>query len=77
MLQCHGRFACYVTNTERRLIAHQRAIKQSQVMAQFTVTVPDTIMLGRNGSIGTLQVDWSHIPQQVKDHIASVYFPST
>jgi len=44
-------------------------------MAQFTVTAPDTVMLGRNGSIGSLQVDWSHVPQQVKDHIASVYFP--
>ena len=44
-------------------------------MATFTVTVPDTVLLGRGGSIGTLAVDWSHVPQQVKDHVASVYFP--
>jgi hypothetical protein len=39
------------------------------------VTVPDKITLGRNGAIGTLEVDWSKIPQPVLDHIASVYFP--
>jgi hypothetical protein len=44
-------------------------------MATIEVTVPETIMLGRNGSIGSLKVDWSHVPQNVLDHIASVYFP--
>ena len=44
-------------------------------MATFEVTVPDTVMLGRNGAIGSLQVDWSRVPQHVRDHIATVYFP--
>jgi hypothetical protein len=44
-------------------------------MATFQVTVPDTITLGRNGAIGSLQVDWSRVPQHVLDHIAAVYFP--
>ena len=44
-------------------------------MATFQVTVPDTIVLGRNGSIGTLNVNWERVSQQVKDHIASVHFP--
>src|SRR5438270_5518155 len=44
-------------------------------MATFTVTVPDTVVLGRNGTIGSLQVDWSKVPQHVLDHIAAVYIP--
>jgi hypothetical protein len=44
-------------------------------MAQITVTVPDQLVLGRNGQIGTLDVDWSHVPQHALDHIAAVYFP--
>jgi hypothetical protein len=36
---------------------------------------PDTLSLGRNGSIGSLSVDWSRVPQEVLGHIASVYFP--
>lgn len=44
-------------------------------MATFTVTVPDTIAIGRNGAHGTLNVDWGLVPPQVLDHIASVYFP--
>jgi len=44
-------------------------------MATFSVTVPDTITLGRNGAIGALQVQWDRVPQQVKDHIAATYFP--
>lgn len=45
------------------------------VMATFNVTVPDELVLGRNGAIGKLAVDWSRVPQVVLDHIASVYFP--
>jgi hypothetical protein len=44
-------------------------------MATFTVTVPDTIAIGRNAEHGTLEVAWDKIPQLVKDHIAAVYFP--
>jgi hypothetical protein len=44
-------------------------------MTTIQVTVPDTVMLGRNGAIGSLQVDWSRVPQGVLDHIAAVYFP--
>ena len=44
-------------------------------MATLTVNVPDTLVLGRNGVIGQLKVDWSRVPQPVLDHIASVYFP--
>ena len=44
-------------------------------MATFTVTVPDTVVLGRDGAIGSLQVDWSKVPQHVLDHIAAVYIP--
>jgi hypothetical protein len=44
-------------------------------MATLQVTVPDTVMLGRNGAIGSLQVEWSRVPQRVLDHIAGVYFP--
>src|SRR5437763_1602771 len=44
-------------------------------MATFQVTIPDTVLVGRNGAIGSLQVDWSRVPQHVRDHIASVYFP--
>jgi hypothetical protein len=44
-------------------------------MATFTVTVPDTIAIGRNAEHGTLAVEWDKIPQLVKDHIAAVYFP--
>jgi hypothetical protein len=43
-------------------------------MATITVTVPDTLTLGRNGSIGTLPIEWSRVPQTVLDHMASVYF---
>jgi hypothetical protein len=45
------------------------------IMATTQVTVPDRLALGRNGVIGTLDVDWSRVPQQVLDHIASVYLP--
>jgi hypothetical protein len=44
-------------------------------MATFTVTVPDTIAIGRNAEHGTLAIEWDKIPQLVKDHIATVYFP--
>lgn len=44
-------------------------------MATFTVTVPDTIAIGRNGAHGTLDIAWSAVPQPVLDHIATVYFP--
>jgi hypothetical protein len=44
-------------------------------MATFTVTVPDTIAIGRNAEHGTLEVRWDQIPQVVKDHIAATYFP--
>jgi hypothetical protein len=44
-------------------------------MATFTVTVPDTIAIGRNAEHGTLEVRWDQVPQLVKDHIATVYFP--
>lgn len=44
-------------------------------MATFSVTVPDTVVLGRNGAIGSLQVEWKRVPQHVLDRIASVYFP--
>jgi hypothetical protein len=42
---------------------------------EVTLTLPTKITLGRNASIGTLDVDWSKVPQPVLDHIASVYFP--
>ena len=38
------------------------------------VTVPDKIMLGRNGAVGELSVNWTKVPRPVLDHIASVYF---
>lgn len=41
----------------------------------FNVTVPGTVAIGRNGSHGTIEVDWNNVPQSVKDHIAAVYFP--
>jgi len=44
-------------------------------MATFNVTVPDVLVLGRNGAIGTLPVDWSKVPQHVINHIATTYFP--
>jgi hypothetical protein len=44
-------------------------------MATFTVTVPDTIAIGRNAEHGTLKVQWGNVPQSVLDHIAAVYFP--
>jgi hypothetical protein len=44
-------------------------------MATVQITVPDKLVLGRNGAIGSLDVDWSRVPQAVLDHIASVYFP--
>jgi hypothetical protein len=44
-------------------------------MATFTVTVPDTIPIGRNAEHGTLPITWDSVPQMVKDHIAAVYFP--
>ena len=44
-------------------------------MATFQVTVSDTVVLGRNGAIGSLQVEWERVPQPVLDHIATVYFP--
>jgi hypothetical protein len=44
-------------------------------MATFTVTVPDNIPIGRNAEHGTLALEWAKVPQLVKDHIASVYFP--
>ena len=44
-------------------------------MATFEVTVPDTLVLGRNGAIGELAVDWTKVPQHVLNHIAAVYFP--
>jgi hypothetical protein len=44
-------------------------------MTTITVTVPDKLTLGRDGAIGTLDIDWSRVPQSVLDHIASVYFP--
>jgi hypothetical protein len=43
-------------------------------MATFQVTVPDTLVLGRNGAIGSLPIEWDRVPQPVKDHIATVYF---
>ena len=48
---------------------------ESNMATTIQVEIPDTIMLGRNGAIGTLQVDWKRVPQPVLDHIASVYFP--
>lgn len=44
-------------------------------MTTIQVQVPDRLTLGRNGAIGTLDIDWSRVPQPVLDHIASVYFP--
>jgi hypothetical protein len=44
-------------------------------MATFTVTVPDTIAIGRNAEHGTLEVAWDQVPQPVLDHIAATYFP--
>jgi hypothetical protein len=44
-------------------------------MATFTVTVPDTIAIGRNAEHGTLEVAWANVPQSVLDHIAATYFP--
>src|SRR4051794_21530493 len=44
-------------------------------MATFTVTVPDTIAIGRNGAHGTMPISWDKVPQHVRDHIATVYFP--
>lgn len=44
-------------------------------MATFQVTVPDRIPIGRNGEHGALDLDWSKVPQHVRDHIATVYFP--
>lgn len=40
-----------------------------------TITIPDrqTLSLGRNGAIGTLDVEWSRIPQHILDHIWAVY----
>lgn len=43
-------------------------------MAQITVEVPDELILGRNGRIGTLKVVWEKVPQNVLDHIARVYY---
>src|ERR1043166_9449219 len=68
-------FAGYVARLERSLIARWAQTNGVPNMATIEVTVPETIMLGRNGSIGSLKVDWSHVPQNVLDHIASVYFP--
>jgi hypothetical protein len=48
---------------------------KENLMATFTVTVPDTIAIGRGGEHGTLDVRWDRVPQMVKDHIAAVYFP--
>jgi phage tail protein X len=48
---------------------------RSKAMATFQVTVPDTIAIGRNAEHGTLAIEWDKIPQLVKDHIATVYFP--
>jgi hypothetical protein len=45
-----------------------------EVMMKLTVNVPDMLSLGRNGAIGQLPVDWQRVPQNVLDHIASVYF---
>jgi hypothetical protein len=42
---------------------------------KIEVEVPSTLVLGRNGAIGTLDVDWTAIPSHVLDHIAKVYFP--
>ena len=39
------------------------------------VEIPDTLVLGRNGSIGQLEVDWAKVPTHVINHIAAVYFP--
>lgn len=44
-------------------------------MTQVTVELPDRMVLGRNGQIGTLTVDWSRVPTHVVQHIANVYFP--
>jgi hypothetical protein len=44
-------------------------------MATFTVTVPDKVAIGRNAEHGTLALDWDKVPQHVRDHIATVYFP--
>jgi hypothetical protein len=44
-------------------------------MATVQITIPDQLVLGRNGAIGSLDVDWSRVPQPVLDHIATVYFP--
>jgi hypothetical protein len=52
-----------------------RPTKGKGNMATFTVTVPDTIAIGRNAEHGTLEVAWDKIPQPVLDHIAAVYFP--
>jgi len=39
------------------------------------VEIPDTLVLGRNGQIGQLKVDWSKVPTHVINHIAAVYYP--
>jgi len=39
------------------------------------VELPDTLVLGRNGQIGKLNVDWTKVPQHVINHIAAVYYP--
>src|SRR5262249_26229678 len=44
-------------------------------MPTVEVTLPNEIVLGRNGSIGTLSVAWDKEPSHLLDHIASVYFP--
>ena len=41
----------------------------------FEVTIPGTVAIGRNGSHGTIEVNWNNVPQHVRDHIATVYFP--
>lgn len=42
-------------------------------MPQIIIPDRETLSLGRNGSIGTLEVDWDKMPQEVLDHIWRVY----
>ncbi len=39
------------------------------------INLPDTetLTLGRNGSIGEMEIDWTKVPQHVLDHIGKVY----
>jgi hypothetical protein len=43
-------------------------------MATFQVTVPNHVPIGRNGEHGIMPCDWDLVPQNVKDHVATIYF---